>query len=242
MRLLDVGRHRLPFAGEAVEHDVALGVHVVAALAMHAVGLLDAVVVFVRLEQADHLAAAEDQRLAVGPVFHCRCSPCLVSMVIGDWLAGHGHVAFADLLAGLDEAAHGAADAGAAPGEMRLDDDRRIGDDRPRRDRVLAAEARHAGEDRDADAGGDQAENAGEARRLLRRRSSPVRRSGTRRRRCGGRSAIRHWCPSPAARAARSSIVSASSRPADGGAARAPPAGGARPAATRSRSSGTSLR
>ena len=37
---------------------------------MHPVGLLDAVVVFGRRQQPDHVGSSENEGLAVGPVFH----------------------------------------------------------------------------------------------------------------------------------------------------------------------------
>ena len=67
LRLLDVGGHRLPLARELVEHDVALGIHVEAALAVHPVGLLDAGDVLGRRHEPHHVRAAQDQGLAVPP-------------------------------------------------------------------------------------------------------------------------------------------------------------------------------
>src|SRR5581483_6651537 len=49
------------------EHDVPLRIHIEAALSMHPVGLFDASVVLRRREQAHHLGAAQDQRLAMTP-------------------------------------------------------------------------------------------------------------------------------------------------------------------------------
>ena len=68
--LLDVGRHGLPLARVLIEDDVALRIHVVAALAMHAVGLLDPRDVFGRREQAHHVVSAQDQGLLAPPALH----------------------------------------------------------------------------------------------------------------------------------------------------------------------------
>ena len=70
LRLLDPGGHDLPLAAVAVEHDVALGLHVDAPEAVHAKGMLDAVDVLGGGEQADHVRAAEDERLTVPPALH----------------------------------------------------------------------------------------------------------------------------------------------------------------------------
>ena len=60
MRFLDVRGHGLPFARKPVEDNVPLRVHVVAALAVHAIGLLNAFIVLLGRQGAYHLAAAED--------------------------------------------------------------------------------------------------------------------------------------------------------------------------------------
>jgi hypothetical protein len=69
-RFLDVRGHRLPFARIFVEHDVPFRVHVVTALAVHAISLLDAAHIFRRCDQPHHVGAAQDQRLSVSPAFH----------------------------------------------------------------------------------------------------------------------------------------------------------------------------
>ena len=70
LRLLDPRGHHLPLALVAVEHDVPLRLHVHAPQAVHAEGVLDAVDVLRRREQADHVRAPEDQRLAIAPALH----------------------------------------------------------------------------------------------------------------------------------------------------------------------------
>src|SRR4029077_716396 len=60
MRFLDVRGHGLPFTRKPVEDNVPLRVHVVAAFAVHAIGLLNAFIILLGRQEAYHLAAAED--------------------------------------------------------------------------------------------------------------------------------------------------------------------------------------
>ena len=78
LRLLDVGGHRLPLARILVEHDVALGVHVEAALAMHAVGLLDARDVLGWRDQTHHVGSAQNQGFLAPPALHDLPPPVLL--------------------------------------------------------------------------------------------------------------------------------------------------------------------
>ena len=77
LRLLNVGGHDLPLARILVQHDMALGLHIDAALAHAPERGLHAADVLLGLEQADHFAAAENQGLAVTPagVHHCLFAP-----------------------------------------------------------------------------------------------------------------------------------------------------------------------
>src|SRR5215213_4709354 len=70
-----VGGHHLPLARVLVEHYVALRLHVVAALAVHAVGVLDARVVLVGPQQTHHIRAAEYEGLAVPPTLQLSSFP-----------------------------------------------------------------------------------------------------------------------------------------------------------------------
>src|SRR4051812_37390771 len=68
--LLYIGRHRLPFARILRKDDVPFGVHVETPLAMHAIGLFDALVAFRRSQQSHHLGTAEDKGFSIAPTLH----------------------------------------------------------------------------------------------------------------------------------------------------------------------------